>query len=345
MRQIQTLRDIEELFQAGFENDEDTLEQFGKIQATQLKAYLIESNRSLDQIGCPLGAWRHQDSDNWYANSETYTPNTLFLDTSRGRVWVLYSLLDATKSEEIVNGWIKNTQGLDKCWLSRNHLLHWAKMDGWIERGLGLRFSDSLSPEETASNLSFKAWYGANPRIQSLYSLLDKAKEDFAIYSVRWQRRSKASVTMSTEWYSDGKVTVNKATDVDEVLLWISEMADKYLESLATATNLRNSTVGAFEIDFSQDINLDAFANIATKGKGNMNLWLVETEKSSDFRRFKGIDLHTWDRILLDLGPNYAYLTIPAHGCVNAAPRLAVTQGEDNGGKASIYHDGVEVFA
>ncbi len=76
-----------------------------------------------------------------------------------------------------------------------------------------------------------------------------------------------------------------------------------------------------------------------------MNLWLVEVEAEPDFRRFKGIDLHTWDRVLLDVGPNFVYLTIPGSGCVNGAPRLAVVQGEDNSGKASIYHDGVEVFA
>ena len=192
---------------------------------------------------------------------------------------------------------------------------------------------------------SFKAWYGANRHIQSLYLLLEKAKEDFAIYSVRWQKRSGGSISISTEWYSDGKVTINRATDVDETLLWISEMANRYTDALKEATDLRNSAVGAFEIDFSQEIDLNAFSSTVAKGKGEMNLWLVETENSPDFRRFKGIDLHTWDRILLDLGPDYAHMTIPANGCVNAAPRLAVTQGEDNAGKATIYHDGVEVFA
>jgi hypothetical protein len=71
----------------------------------------------------------------------------------------------------------------------------------------------------------------------------------------------------------------------------------------------------------------------------------MEIEHHEDFRRYKGVDLHTWDRILLDVGLDYAYLTIPGKGCVNAAPRLAVLQGEDNAGVTTIYHDGVEVFA
>jgi hypothetical protein len=132
--------------------------------------------------------------------------------------------------------------------------------------------------------------------------------------------------------------------DVDEVLIWISEMANRYEDSLHEATILRNSTMAPFELNFTQEIDLESFSNTVAKGKGEMNLWLVETEHETDFRRFKGVDLHTWDRILLDVGLDYAYLTIPGEGCVNSAPRLAVVQGEDNAGVTSIYHDGTEVF-
>jgi hypothetical protein len=113
---------------------------------------------------------------------------------------------------------------------------------------------------------------------------------------------------------------------------------------LLEATGLRNSKIAPFEIDFTEKIDLNSFSATVANGKGDMKLWLVETETYEDFRRFKGVDLHTWDRVLLDVGLDYAYLTIPGLGCVNAAPRLAVTQGEDNAGVTSIYHDGVEVF-
>ncbi len=42
-----------------------------------------------------------------------------------------------------------------------------------------------------------------------------------------------------------------------------------------------------------------------------MKLWLTETERQKDFARYKGVDLHTWDRVFIDVGVNYAYLTIP----------------------------------
>ncbi|UCG54876.1 MAG: hypothetical protein JSV32_01260, partial [Dehalococcoidia bacterium] len=188
-------------------------------------------------------------------------------------------------------------------------------------------------------------WYGANRYIPDLDNVLESAKENFAIYSVRWQKRVNGSVVISAEWYSNGKITINRANDVDEVFIYIADMANRYADAISEATKLRDSTMGAFEIDFTQEIDLAAFSDTVTKGKGEMRLWLVETENYSDFRRFRGVDLHTWDRILLDIGPNYAYITIPGRGCVNAAPRIATIQGEDNAGRTYIFHDGVEVFA
>ena len=347
MRKIQTINDFKERLQAGFENNEESLELFGKTYSTQLKSYLIESNHFVpDVIDCPLGEWRKiDDSVNWYKNQGGDKSNTLFLDATRKRVWIIYSLLDAAESDLIINNWIEAKKGLDKCWLSRNQLLHWENLTYWHPKGLGLRFSDGLPPEEDAGNFSLKAWYGANRYIEGLDEIIDKAKDNFAIYSSRWQKRINGKTTISAEWYSNGKVTINRALDVDEVLLSISEMANRYADALDEATKLRDTTMGAFEIDYSQEIDLEAFSNTVLKGKGEMKLWLVETEAESDFRRFKGIDLHTWDRILLDVAPDYAYLTVPGKGCINAAPRIATIQGEDNAGKTSIFHDGVELFA
>jgi len=193
--------------------------------------------------------------------------------------------------------------------------------------------------------LSLKAWHGANRYVPRLDEILNAVQDQFALYSIRYQKRSGGSISISAEWYSNGKITINRAADVDEVLISIAEMANRYADSLEEATDLRNKTMAPFEIDFSQPISLDAFSDTVSKGRGDMKLWLVEIESEPDFKRFKGIDLHTWDRVLLDVGPDFVYLTIPGSGCVNGAPRLAVVQGEDNSGKASIYHDGVEVFS
>ena len=344
MGRIQTLQNLKEMLQAGFEDNEALLARYSQTRLTQLKAYLLETNYPINEVGCPLGVWNSLDAGGWYVNCESSSPNTLFLDTTRERVWILYTLLDATEADAVTDGWVRSIKGLDRCWLSRNHLLHYDIKEPWQQRGLGLKFSDGLASDEEAGRFSLKAWYGATDKIPGLAEVLDTAKESFAIYSTRWQKLKGDSVTLGVEWYSNGKVTINRATDVDEVMLSISDMANLYEDALDEATGLRDDGLGAFELNFTQNIDLEAFSRTVAMGRGRMNLWLIETETETDFRRFKGVDLHTWDRVFLDVGPDFAYLTIPGKGCVNAAPRIATIQGEDNAGRTSIFFDGVEVF-
>jgi len=346
MPHIDTFSQFIALLQAGFEDNEESLSHFGATYATQLKAYLIESNLTLGEHLCPLGygRWKSLDAKHWYVNDGGQFPGSLFLDTTRERVWILYSLLDASESDSAISMWISGINGLDRCWLSRNQLMYFGKLQEWKEKGIGLKFSDGLTPDDDAGNFSLKAWYGATRKVEGLDEVLKVAKEKFAIYSSRWQKISGGSVAISAEWYSNGKVTINRALDAEEVMLSISDIANRYEDALLTATKIRNAKMGAFELDFTQTIDLDAFSSAVAMGKSNMNLWLVETESESDFRRFRGVDLHTWDRVLMDVGLDYAYITIPGKGCVNAAPRIATVQGEDNAGRTSIYFDGVEMF-
>ena len=350
MKKIETLRDLKEKFQAIFEDNEDSLKIFGMTYTPQIKAYLIENNNcSPFGAGCPLGSWKKIESTEWYTNifttQDQNLSDNLFLDTSRNRIWILYSLLDVNESDLLIKKRINNKIGLDRCWLTRKQLLHWDNSPSWNQRGLGIKFSDGLYPENEAANFSLKAWYGAFRKIPQLDSVIDQAKENFAIHSIRWQKSNGLEISLSEEWYSFGKVTINRGTDADEALLSIGEMANLYFKSITDADKLKKSTLGAFELNFSQEIDINSFSAVVLKGIGDMRLWLIETETADDFKRFKGVDLHTWDRISIDLGPNYAYLTIPSKACVNAVTRIAAIQGEDNAGKISILYDGVEVFA
>jgi hypothetical protein len=348
MKSIKSLKDIKERLQAGFDNKEDVIQDFGEINGTQLKAYLIENNDvAPTEVGCPIGIWKELEDKKWFVNTDKDFSETFYLDATRSRVWILYSIIDTNHSDLFVKDWIGRGKKLDRCWLSRKQLLHWGDKENtpWIKRGIGLAFSDGLSPDEDAANFSLKAWYGKKKLPTGLENVIETAQNEFAIHSIRWQKRTNSSVDISTEWYSNGKGTINRATDVDEVFIWVAEMANYYTKALKNATDLRDNSFAAFELDFSQEIDLDAFTNTVMNGAGDMKLWLMETERQKDFARYKGVDLHTWDRIFIDIGPDFAYLTIPKGGCVNAAPRIATIQGEDNAGFTKIFHEGVEIFA
>lgn len=348
MPRIHDLYDLRTRLQAGLDDDREVLSGYGATRSPRLKAYLLESNsRSLDDFGCPLGRWDTLNQKGWYINRGGAYPECIFLDMTHPRVWILYSVLGIRESDAIVEKWVKENIGLDRCWLSRQQLLHWEKNDEWYQKGLGIRYSDGLSPDDDAGYLSLKLWHGASNAIKDFDSVLELAKERFAINSARWQKKREGRVVIAAEWYSNGKVTVQKAEDIDEVLLSILATARTYGEAIEEATNLRDKKMGAFELDFSQGIDLNAFSKVVSSGKGNMNLWLVETESqdADTFKRFRGVDLHTWDRVSISMGEDFAHLTIPGNGCVNAAPRIATLQGEDNAGRTTISFDGVELFA
>lgn len=55
--------------------------------------------------------------------------------------------------------------------------MHFGKFEEWKERGIGLKFTDGLTPEENAGNFSLKAWYGATRQIPALDDVLNIAKK------------------------------------------------------------------------------------------------------------------------------------------------------------------------
>jgi len=346
MALVGTLLDFKNCVQATFEGNEESLHAFGKTYSTQLKVYLLENNvGSPADAGCPDGKWHPLDAEGWYTNRDGSYPDSFFLDATAERVWRVYSLAGASESDTMMETWIGRRRGLDYCWLSRNQMFYWEHVPQWRKRGIGVQFADGLTPEVEAANLSVKVWHGAYRYFPDLQDILERAEKQFAVRSVRWQKVVNGSVAISAEWYSNGKVTVNRGIDVDEVMAVIAELSLRYGDSLGLATKLRDTEAGAFEFVFSQQVKLDSFADTVSMGKGDMKLWLAEVESDRELRRFRGVDLHTWDRISLDMGTDFAYLTVPGRGCVNAVPRLAVVQGEDNAGKTAIFYDGVEIFA
>ncbi len=118
----------------------------------------------------------------------------------------------------------------------------------------------------------------------------------------------------------------------------------RYRESIKEAEKLRDDHKGTFEFIFKPNINLNDYAESFGTGKNNLKLWMTEVESMNDFKRFRGVDLHTWDRNFLDLGENYAYLTVPGKGCVNVVPRFAKVQCENTFGAVKVYCNGIELF-
>lgn len=87
------------------------------------KAYLIESNLPVKDLPRPFGirTLENLDVPHWFINDGGHFPGSLFLDTTRERVWIFYSLLDASLSDVTVDSWINDIKGLRIIAGSRDH--------------------------------------------------------------------------------------------------------------------------------------------------------------------------------------------------------------------------------
>ncbi len=345
-----SLRAFKELIQKAFTNtlnDIDDQVQFFD-NSKSLKGYLIENNNDYVPRLLEYNDWvRLDDAHTWYYATHEKDPNKyVYYDNSLGRVGILYTLLKVDYIDNLIKRWIAKKPNLDHCWLSKKQLLSYSDSYGWEEKGIGLKYRDLLSKLNKGDDyptLSLKAWYGSSNG-RDWEDTLAKLRKESALSSIRWSKRVDSITTLTFEWYNYGKVTVSFAEDVDEVLQAISAMARRYKRSLEEATQLRDKKLCAFELNFSKKVDINAFSEHVETGRSSLKLWLMETESSKDFKRFRGVDLHTWDPIYIDMTPEYAFLPIPIGGCVNAAPRIAVKQGENSTGDTGIQFDGVDVF-
>ena len=329
-----TLRDFKIAFEDSLSENIDATDHYN---SSHLKVQLVESNISeIPQIN-DFSTWRSfEDTSNWYYCDSN--ADYIVINRFSQRVWAVFSLMKIESFSRVMDSWIKNSLNLDKCWISSTRIKKIGIDNSWAERGIGLRYYDLLADEDSQSKVSLKAWYGPNDVISEI---IGKLQNHFAVSSYRFKDNATSTVS---EWYSNGKITFNSSDDSDVVLDCVFKAMRYYDEELGRATKLRNESKGCFEFEFSQAVDLERYSDLVGKGKSELQLWLSEIQSLPDFRRYRGVDMHTWDRIFLDIGDTYAYMTVPGKGCVNAAPRFVSVQGETILGKTQVYYNGDEVF-
>lgn len=330
-----TIFDFKEQALSNLQSDS---EKDGGRKQTHLKIQLVEVNT--DEIPQIKGysEWKSlEGTGNWFIcdNSSDY----YILNKVNERIWSVYSLAKVESFTRTINTWINGNLMLDNCWTSPGSIQKLMNKMNWSECGVGLRYEDCTAMSNERTSVSIRAWYGNDERIGEMFH---DARKDFSVSSLRM--KSKGDDETRSEWYTNGRATINSSEDVDTVIYAVNKISDHYRNELEQATKWRNEEKGSFEFSFSRKVDLDRYDARVSKGTQDLKMWMISTERSSDFIRFGGVDMHTWDRILLDMGEDYAFMTIPGKGCVNAAPRLVTVQGETVTGKTKVYYNGDEIF-
>lgn len=307
-----------------------------------LKSYLIESNIAAPTpFSDDFTEWK-SIGDNWYVCNNS-KGQYVVIDCTDNRVWILYTIASVSVIDQYVSEWIRNNIGLDRCWFSKINFSALSQIFSFQERGLGLKFKNSITEDEDPFGFSMKAWFGtgANKTVDQLFKELES---QFTTTSIRWRKVDSGDVTLRMECYNYGKITVNYMDSADDVFSCITEISNLYKKALTDGDQKRDQNSSAFEFRFQNDVNLDDYTAALAKGNSKLKLWMNEYERGPDYRRYTGVDLHNMDIILLDMASDHAYMSIPGKGCVNAAPRFATVQGENACGDVQVLYEGRDMF-
>ena len=224
---------------------------------SNLKSYLIESNISIPPNIRDLTEWE-PIGHRWYMCNNS-KGDFIIADCSDVRVWILYTLMPVDEMDQIIKIWVGNNTGLDRCWLSRINFQALEKIFNLQERGVGLKFKNSISGEEDPFGFSLKARYGSggNERIEQLFSEL---KDEFTTTSVRWRKLSGGTTCLRLECFNYGKITINYLENVEDTLSYISQISNLYRRALSDGEDARKSSRSAFEFNYTQKVNLEEYS-------------------------------------------------------------------------------------
>lgn len=318
-----------------------SLEDNGEYADYNVKTNIIESNCKVDSIpskfdGYSLDIVPTNDKFLYVmlvkkGDGEKFV---LYLDTFFSRYWKLYNM---EKSETISKFMDKftNLLSIDSLWMPHQMLTDIEKK---LENvGFSIKFKQEVFGEEDLgddeiSQLTMRLWSKGSKPSKELFELLRNNNFPAIKTSTRLLNRKDCEIRFLDEVFFDGKITVNKGTDIEEHIHFVDEIIDDYSAKMNQIEEKRMSLKemvdgfkingSPFELKFSKKHNLEKLSEKMINSTKPFRLWGVTHDRTNDFLRISGVDTHTGDSFSLDLMPEYARLYLPEKACGNVVFRL-----------------------
>ncbi|VVB95356.1 Uncharacterised protein [uncultured archaeon] len=344
MATIKSRKELFALLQAVCEDNREYYSRFGRWVRPQIKVLWLEVNEHYVTSTLGLSGAVHIDKDlfSLYYDEEFY-----WIDTGNRRIWQIFTFAQTKTALKALKSIFLSKKGVDRMWALESFMFKVQDEFRYSNRGLGIRFKDTLTSEEPRSNFSAKLWIGRSPS-ESQQRLYDVANETFSKSSIRfgknWSDDDKKMSGELYELFSEGHMTVNTCDDIENFIELISYIKNTYLKELEVMEKERKKRPSFIETAFSEKINKEDFRRIAFSGIGDMHLWLEPYEIHDDLIRYSGVDTHTGDFLTLDFGDDYAYISNQVNGCMNVAPRFGTLSAHHLSSGVKIFFEGVPLF-
>ena len=317
-----------------------SLEEHGEYADYHVKTNIIESNCTIDQIPLEFDGYHLEikPMDDKFLFGIIVHKNgsnfILYVDTYFSRFWKLYNM----ESSDTVNRFIDkftNLLSLDSLWMPHQMLDNIESK--LVNVGFSIKFKQEIFDEDELeeddiSQLTMRLWSRGAKQSKDLFKLLQDNNYPSTKTSTRVLNVDNHEIKFLDEVFFDGKITVNKGTDIEEHIRFVDEIIDDYSAKMKKIEDNRISVtksacgqiVGGspFEIKFSKNYDINHVSEKIINSTQPFKLWGVIHDRSDDFLRIAGVDVHTGDKFSMDLMPKYGRLYLPENTCGNLVFRL-----------------------
>lgn len=349
MQAVNSRRELKESLQAwssdAYEDIKDD-QRFEEDQ-TYLKSYLIEADReSLSEEfteGEDLNIRIQPTEDQGFLHLEAHGyskdgPTQLFLDELDDRFWVIHTVGNRDATDAVVEDLIfpRFTQ-MDRPWLPNEFLEMIGNQPENTFRRFSLKFEDEFDRSENGElpdvgGLSMQLW--GNNASTVLKTL--RENEDL--------RRSTPLSTVGIKREINGEAVIDDITyyskftargdSVDGHFKQVYDLKNNYSELLHrieeeySIKHQVDEQGGYVEgtpllIAFDREIeDLEEFMDELFSSKKPFRLWGVRNQLEEEYYRISSVDLHTGDKLNLEVCPEWVRIYLPEDSCGNVILRL-----------------------
>lgn len=308
------------------------------------KSYIIESNLNKEFTFSNESPVKAKIVDTKDSTLKTLSLNferqniNLYLDVSDDRFWIAHSLYPTNVTDRIINQFITaNASRLDFPWFSSKNIEKIGKLGK--ETGFNLKFKDYFLEEQSQDyenklqKISMRFWGGQSSAVIAHLRNKNEITKGISLSALGLRYNTQEGY-IKTNISNHGKFVAIKGDSISSYLTLISKIKNDYSKFINNLelnyrlnyqkTNVGFKLNGSFVlIEFKNPIeNLNQFADKLTSSSIPFRLWGIKEEIDKSFIKIKGIDLHTYHKVNIELTNNWMRIFLPSESCGNVISRL-----------------------
>jgi len=331
---IETRKDLSEYFYQTLLKKDELEEDKEKIDIKP-KSFIIESNIKVEDA-LNNGEWtikRTKDTDLLILRYRGKIE--FFLDILDKRFWIFHSLSPSNTVSEILKSLVmKNNSKLDFIWLSSTILEKIVTLGK--QTAFGLKFDNKFikDEEKEIEHVSMRFWGGPAKEIINDLKNNPRIKQAVTLSNIGLKYSPTENLFIKENISFIGKFTVIKGIAIEPHFNLINRVKDLYsdlinkIEENYRISYVKNDNKISFKgdfllIEFSKPLqDIEMFIETITSCRFPFRIWGIWDKLEKDYIKANCVDLHSGNKIYLELTPQWMRIYLEKNACGNIVARL-----------------------